>query len=214
MEPAIVGPTIAASLAIHPDKSKPESAWVWSQYSITSLQSVWRPYGKNKDIIDRIITCTRCNTWTIKDSTRKGSTSNMIRHLGREHQAYPPSQGLSNLGSSSSQSTPSIASLFLQQSNKDTIKQFEKNLVRWIVAEDIAFAAIESPFFQEMINDIPGVSMPFKSRNTLTARISTEFELDRQKLIQDLAISSQTIALSLDGWTSNNDISILAVIGH
>ena len=56
--------------------------------------------------------------------------------------------------------------------------------------------------------------MPFKSRNTLTSRISMEFELDRQKLIQDLAITSQTIALSLDGWTSNNDISILAIIGH
>src|SRR5450432_3197781 len=56
--------------------------------------------------------------------------------------------------------------------------------------------------------------MPFKSRTTLTTRISIEFELDRQKLIQDLAISSQTIALSLDGWTSKNDISILVVIGH
>jgi hypothetical protein len=56
--------------------------------------------------------------------------------------------------------------------------------------------------------------MPFKSRNTLTSRISAEFALDRQALIQDLAITSQTIALSLDGWTSNNDISILAVIGH
>ena len=94
------------------------------------------------------------------------------------------------------------------------MKQFEKNLIRQIVAENIAFSAIESPFFQQMINDIPGISMPFKSRTTLTTRISTEFELDRQKLIQDLAISSQTIALSLDGWTSKNDISILAVIGH
>jgi hypothetical protein len=56
--------------------------------------------------------------------------------------------------------------------------------------------------------------MPFKSRNTLTSRISAEFALDRQALIQDLAIISQTIALSLDGWTSNNDISILTVIGH
>jgi hypothetical protein len=78
----------------------------------------------------------------------------------------------------------------------------------------MAFSATESPFFQQMINDIPNISMPFTSRWTLTARISREFELDRQQLIQDLAISSQTIALSLDGWTSRNDISILVVIGH
>jgi hypothetical protein len=94
------------------------------------------------------------------------------------------------------------------------MKLFEKNLIRWIVAEDMAFLAIESPFFRQMINDIPNISMPFKSRNTLTSRISTEFELDRQKLIEELAITLQTIALSLDGWTSNNDISILAIIGY
>jgi len=78
----------------------------------------------------------------------------------------------------------------------------------------MAFSCIESPFFQQMINDIPGISMLFTSRNTLTSRISAEFELDRQQLIEELAISSQTIALSLDGWTSNNDVSILAIIGH
>ena len=172
------------------------------------------PRGKNQSVTDRLISCIRCNKWTIKDSIRKGSTSNMLRHLGLEHHIYPSKPGLSNLGSSSSQSIPSITSLFLQQSNKDTTKLFEKNLIRWIVADDMAFSSIESPFFQQMINDIPSISMPFKSRNTLTARISIEFELDRQYLIQDLAISSQTIALSLDGWTSKNDISILGVIGH
>ncbi len=78
----------------------------------------------------------------------------------------------------------------------------------------MAFSAIESQFFQQMINDIPRVSMPFTSRNTLASRIKAEFELDRQQLIQELAISSQTIALSLDGWTSNNDIPILAIIEH
>ena len=63
----------------------------------------------------------------------------------------------------------------------------------------MAFSSIESPFFQQMINDIPGISMPFKSRNTLASRIGVQFELDRQQLIQELAIGSQTIALSLDG---------------
>lgn len=86
------------------------------------------------------------------------------------------------------------------------MKTFEKNLIRWIVAEDMAFSSIESPFFQQTINDIPGISMPFKSRNTLTSRISAEFELDRARLVEELAVSSQTVALSLDGWTSTNDV--------
>jgi hypothetical protein len=41
--------------------------------------------------------------------------------------------------------------------------------------------------------------MLFISRNTFTSQIKAKFELDQQKLIQELAISSQTIALSLDG---------------
>jgi hypothetical protein len=119
------GPTIATTTldatSQNQDNPRAESAWVWSQYSVMLLESSWRPKGKNNDVIDRLISCVRCNKWTVKDSIRKGSTSNMLRHLATEHKIYPP-----NL-SSSSQSTPSVASLFLQQSNKDAMKTFEKN---------------------------------------------------------------------------------------
>ncbi|KAN0079116.1 Ribonuclease H-like domain containing protein, partial [Elaphomyces granulatus] len=130
----------------------------------------------------------------------------MIRHLLSIHD-------ISRSGSTSfNQSTDPFSSS--PQSREEVMKTFEKNLTRWIVAEDMAFPSIESPFFQQMINDIPGISMPFKSRNTLTSRISAEFGLDRARLVEELAVSSQTVALSLDGWTSTNDVSILAVIGH
>ena len=56
--------------------------------------------------------------------------------------------------------------------------------------------------------------MPFTLRNTLTSQIAAQFELDCQQLVKELATSCQTIAVSLDGWMSNNDISILGVIGH
>ncbi len=65
-----------------------------------------------------------------------------------------------------------------------------------------------------MINDIPDILLPFTSRNTLTSHIASLYKADQQQLIEDLAISCQTIAFSLDGWTSNNDVSILAIIGH
>jgi len=155
---------------------------------------------------DRLISCKRC-MWSTKDSVRHNTTSNMIRHLLVGHKI--------SLDSSSNHSTPfpSVSSVS-QEQNKDAMKTFEKNLIRWIVAEDMAFSCIESPFFQQMISGIPGISMLFTSRNTLTSQISVEFELDRVQLVEELAISSQTIALSLDGWTSNNNVSILAVIGY
>jgi hypothetical protein len=112
--PTIAAPVIGTSLDIFNDKSRAESAWVWSQYSIITLESLWRPRRKNKDIADRLISCIQCNKWTTKDSIRQGSTSNIIRHLGVEHQVYQSSLHLSNLDSNSSQSTPSIGSLFLQ----------------------------------------------------------------------------------------------------
>ena len=100
----------------------------------------------------------------------------MLGHLEGKHNIKDPS-------SSPYLTSNSIASLLHQQSNKGVLEKFEKNLIRWIVADDMAFSAIESPFFQQIISDIPGVSMPFTSRNTLTSRIKAEFELDRQQLI-------------------------------
>ncbi len=131
----------------------------------------------------------------------------MLGHLEGKYNVKDPS-------SSHYLASKSVATLLLQQCNKSVLEKFKKNLIRWVVTDDMAFSAIESPFFQQMINDIPGISIPFTSRNTLTSRIKAEFELDRQQLNQELAISSQTITLSLDGWTSNNDIPVLAVIGH
>ena len=70
----------------------------------------------------------------------------MLGHLEGKHNIKHPS---------SSQSTSSsIASLLQQQGNKGVLEQFEKNLIRWVVADDIAFSAIESRFFQQMISDI------------------------------------------------------------
>ncbi|OXV05588.1 hypothetical protein Egran_06644 [Elaphomyces granulatus] len=128
----------------------------------------------------------------------------MIRHLLAQHEISQNSSSAVNQPFSSS----------APQSREDVMKTFEKNLTRWIVADDMAFSSIESLFFQKMINDIPGISMPFTSRNTLSSRILAEFELDRSRLVEELAVSSQTVALSLDGWSSKNDVSILAIIGH
>ena len=151
--------------------------------------------SKAKPVNDRLISCTRY-TWTTKDSSRQGSTSNMIRYLKSTHDISQ--NGPTSLNESLS-SGP--------QSREDVMKALEKNMTRWIVSEDIAFSSIESPSIRKMINDIPGIY-------TLASRISVEFELDRVRLFEELAVSSQTVALSLDGWTSTNDISILAVIGH
>jgi hypothetical protein len=49
-------------------KPKTRSAWVWSQYNVTTLETTWTPKGKkgkdkSKAVNDHLISCTRCE-WT------------------------------------------------------------------------------------------------------------------------------------------------------
>lgn len=51
----------------------------------------------------------------------------------------------------------------------------ERNAIRWIVTDMKAFIAVESPEYQQMFRDIPGIEPPFTSRHTLRDRITQEF---------------------------------------
>ncbi len=81
-------------------RSKPESAWIWSAYRVTTLKSTWIPKGKSKAIDDRLIACAHCS-WTTKDSLRHNTTSNMLHHSQSKHR----------ITHESTISTPSKASL-------------------------------------------------------------------------------------------------------
>ncbi|KAK9364536.1 ribonuclease H-like domain-containing protein, partial [Lipomyces kononenkoae] len=58
------------------------------------------------------------------------------------------------------------------------------------------------------------VSLPFTSRHTMRQRIVDDFQLYRAQLKEVLSTKCKTIALSLDVWTSKNNLPILGVIGH
>jgi hypothetical protein len=77
-----------------------------------------------------------------------------------------------------------------------------------------AFTTVESPEFQQMFRDIPGIDPPFTSRHTLRDRIMQEFSIQRNKLKSELTLTCKTISLSLDVWTSQNQLPILGIIGH
>jgi hypothetical protein len=109
---------------------------------------------------------------------------------------------------------PSIASMFRSKTEHDVRELLERNLLRWIVTDDIAFTAIESPAFQRIFKDLPDVLLPFSSSRTLVRRIDSDFDYGRVQLIDELARTCSTIALSLDVWTSKNHKAILGVIGH
>ncbi|KAJ5123842.1 uncharacterized protein N7515_007667 [Penicillium bovifimosum] len=63
-----------------------------------------------------------------------------------------------------------------------------------------------------IFKDLPRAP-PFSSR-TLLSRIDADFDRCRTQLIDELARTCSTIALSLDVWTSENNKAILGVTGH
>ena len=65
-------------------KPKPESAWIWSQYTPTPLETIQKTKGKGIAIADQLITCKSC-WWTTKDSLQHGTTSNMRRYTEVDH---------------------------------------------------------------------------------------------------------------------------------
>ena len=56
--------------------------------------------------------------------------------------------------------------------------------------------------------------LPFESRSTVKRRLDEQFDIQRQQLKEKLAITCKSIALSLDIWTSKNQLPILGIIGH
>jgi hypothetical protein len=65
-----------------------------------------------------------------------------------------------------------------------------------------------------MINDIPGLQLPFSSHTTVSRRVTTKFDACREELKEELVVTCQTITISINGWSSKNSVSILGIKGH
>jgi hypothetical protein len=194
--------------------SRTQNASLWAQFDVTPLPGKlwWPKRGKRDPLEDRDIHCKRCS-WKTTDSARATSTTNMKNHLGKHgllqcNNDYDPAEA------SKKMRQQSVATLFKRNTESETAKLLEQNLIHWTVTDDMAFTVIESPAFRKIFEDLPGISLPFSSRKTLSRRIDAEFHCYRAQLIEELDQTCKTIALSLDVWTSKNSKAILGVIGH
>ncbi|KAJ6001200.1 hypothetical protein N7481_001609 [Penicillium waksmanii] len=118
----------------------------------------------------------------------------------------PPSE-------TSSSTQLSIIESLSKKPKLSIIAQLQENLLRWFIKDKVAFTTIESPSFRQIFTDL-GHDAALFSRHTLKRRIEAEFQRQRLQLKTELALTCRSIALSLDVWTSKNNISIIAIIGH
>jgi hypothetical protein len=78
------------------------------------------------------------------------------------------------------------------------------------------FTIFDNPLFRQIWLDLPGFSCKYGSSNSFSRRVDEEFTRARIQLKDELRDikNCNTIALSLDGWKSQNGYKILAIIGH
>jgi hypothetical protein len=93
---------------------------------------------------------------------------------------------------------PSIVSMFRNKMEQDVRCQLEQNLLCWIITDNVAFVAVESPAFQQIFKDLLDMPLPFTLYRTVAQWIDLDFEQYWEQLINDLAVTCSSIVLSLD----------------
>lgn len=189
---------------------KSTSQWTWEHFEITTIEQPWKNRYNKIVPRDRLIKCKVCK-WQTKDSTRHNSIGNMILHLGKHGISPSPI------------SEPVIERQQPFKQRQMTLipklspaEQLEEDITDWIIKDKIPFTIFESSSFRQIFKHIPlpCLSAAMISRRTLKRRLESRFTVERSQLREELASTCRSIALSLDLWTSQNGIPILAVIGH
>ncbi|KAJ5544026.1 hypothetical protein N7494_005305 [Penicillium frequentans] len=184
-------------------KTKSYSSWSVEHFWTTDLDSTWcRRDGPPKK--DRLLVCKHCN-WSSRDSARYGSTSNLLVHLQTKHHIK------SETGSIFLPAAEGNIDRFLETPRRKA--GVEEMLIRWVIQTRQPFTIVEHPAFKALI-EATGASLPIKTADTLSNRIKEEFHSHRAYVKDELKRSSRTLALSLDVWTSENQIPIMGIIGH
>lgn len=188
--------------------------WIWNHFNQETLNETWKTRHKVSHY-DILITCRRCTEYTTKDSIRSGSVSNMKLHLANKHQIFAPDTTPEDEQQCFKQQK-SILESFTAKSKLSVPDQFQQDIIDWILKSKLPFRVIELPQFKRIFENLPhlNLSSALMSRTTLKRRLEERFIHQRAQLKDELASTCQTIALSLDIWTSKNNIPVLGIIGH
>lgn len=133
----------------------------------------------------------------------------MLNHVARLHKKWYEAllSGASVLEGSKQQTiSDSISNQFDQ-------KRFESLLIKFWIAQDLAFEAIDSLHFIEMIKMLNGRARLFKS-DALKSKILQKFDELKQQRKLIIARVKNKINFTHDIWTARNGLSFLAITCH
>lgn len=94
-------------------------------------------------------------------------------------------------------------------------ERWYNHYINWIAATDTTFEEAANPFLREVIiNGGPHAKGLLPSRKTVRSWLLNTYYERLDKVKEQLANSRSCITLSLDGWSTPNDISMLGVVSH
>ncbi|CAB4410083.1 unnamed protein product [Rhizophagus irregularis] len=132
---------------------------------------------------------------------KDGSTSSLWKHIKSKH---------NELYLEVNQITEALNKLEISESLAFTQESFRNDLVYWIIVDDQPFTVVQNTFFQKMITRLnPEAIIP--SSDTIHNDIIKNFEDEKEFLKKKLQELSGKVSLTLDGWTSKNQISFLGI---
>lgn len=195
-------------------------SWIWTHFSAIAMPGkMWTPRGYSKPRENREIRCIwpSCS-FSTTDEKRHGSTSNMLRHFNTRHQIAGEDQSLAEKHTQAMKVVKSVTHSIEKKPRAPTrlsaIEVLEQNVIKWIITTTQPFTVIEDPAFQQIFHDLPGVFLPLTSARTVSRRVMDHFDTYRSQLEEELATTCKAVAISLDIWTNETEIPILAIIGH
>ena len=89
----------------------------------------------------------------------------------------------------------------------------EQALLRWMIETQKRFTELEQRAFKDLLNSLD-TSAPIKTAHTFRNGVQRKLLNWTGRLRQDLAYSCHSILVSLDLWTSENQVPFLGIVGH
>jgi len=177
-----------------------ERSWIWKYYLTTPEPGTWRLGIKERSELKHlcIVSPSTCRFFRFASKLRSSTTA-LKQHLQQAHKLFQ--DGLSECQGPLS-----------SWISKETKLPFEEALLTWITSTFQPFTCVEEPSFKAMLRST-GSQESVPSADTVSRRLNLRLDaLDSE--LRVLMSSASSIALSLDGWTSQNSLPMLAINAH
>ena len=174
-----------------------ERSWVWKYYQTTPESGTWRLGDKERPELKHrcIVSPSTCRFFRFASKLRSSTTA-LKQHLQQTHKLFQDGQ---------SEHQGPLSSWIA----KEKKPPFEEAILDWITSTCQPFTCVEQPSFKAMLRSMDfEASIP--SADTISRRLNLRLDaLDSE--LRTLMASASSIALSLDGWTSQNSLPMLAI---